>query len=80
MQALTGDQTDGYQGCPGVGPVKAEKILSKVKDGKYYEAVRDTFIQAGYTEEDAIRNIRLATILTSDLWNPAAKAPILFTP
>jgi 5'-3' exonuclease len=80
MQALTGDQTDGYQGCPGVGPVKAEKILSKVKDGKYYEAVRDAFIQAGYTEEDAIRNIRLATILTSDLWNPATKAPILFTP
>lgn len=79
-QALTGDPTDGYVGIPGVGPKKADAILSKVKDGKYYEAVRDAFIQAGYTEEDAIRNIRLATILTSDLWNPASKAPILFTP
>lgn len=26
-QTLTGDSTDGYSGCPGIGPVKAEKIL-----------------------------------------------------
>jgi DNA polymerase-1 len=80
MQALTGDQTDGYAGCPGVGPVKAEKILSKVKDGNYYEVVRDTFIQSGLTEEECLKQIRLATILTHDLWDYAAKKPILFTP
>ena len=80
MQALTGDQTDGYGGCPGVGPVKAEKILSKVKDGNYYEIVRDTYIQSGLTEEDALKQIRLATILTHDQWDYATKKPILFTP
>ena len=80
MQALTGDQTDGYSGCPGVGPVKAEKILAKVKDGNYYEAVRDTFIQSGLTEEECLKQIRLATILTADLWDFGAKKPILFTP
>lgn len=80
LQALTGDPTDGYAGIPGVGPKKAEAILNKVKDGKYYEAVRDAFIQAGLTEEDAIRNIRLATILTVDLWNEETQEPILFTP
>jgi hypothetical protein len=63
-----------------VGPVKAEKILSKVKDGNYYEVVRDTFIQSGLTEEECLKQIRLATILTHDLWDYAAKKPILFTP
>jgi 5'-3' exonuclease len=27
MQTLTGDVTDGYPGCPGIGPVKAEELL-----------------------------------------------------
>lgn len=26
-QTLTGDQTDGYPGCPGCGPMQAEKLL-----------------------------------------------------
>lgn len=79
-QALTGDQTDGYIGVPGVGPKKADVILGKVKDGKYYEKVRDTYISAGLTEADAIRNIRLATILTNDLWDEEEQAAILFSP
>ena len=79
-QALTGDQTDGYAGVPGIGPKKADAILAKVKDGQYYEAVRDAFVEAGLTEEAAITSIRLATILTSDQWDNAAKKPILFTP
>lgn len=28
-QALTGDTTDGYPGCPGIGPVAADLILDK---------------------------------------------------
>lgn len=28
-QTLIGDTTDGYGGCPGVGPIKAEAILNK---------------------------------------------------
>lgn len=79
-QALTGDQTDGYSGAPGIGTKRADAILAKVKDGKYYEAVRNAFIEAGSTEEDAIRNIRLATILTSDMWDKELLRPVLFTP
>ena len=79
-QALAGDQTDGYTGVPGIGPKKADAILSKVKDGKYYEKVRDTYISAGLTEEDALRNIRLATILTVDHWDEEKQAVILFSP
>ena len=29
-QTLTGDTTDGYSGCPGVGPGKAEKLLTNM--------------------------------------------------
>ena len=29
LQTLMGDQADGYKGCPGIGPKKAEKILAK---------------------------------------------------
>lgn len=79
-QSLTGDSTDGYKGVPNCGPKKAEAILSKVKDGKYYEAVLDTFLSAGLTKEDAITNIRLATILSSDDWDAEKCQPILFTP
>lgn len=28
MQTLMGDTTDGYTGCPGIGPVQAEKIIT----------------------------------------------------
>lgn len=79
-QALTGDQTDGYAGVPGIGPKKADAILGKVTDGRYYEAVRDTYIAMGLTEDDAIRNIRLATILDVEMWDAKTQTPILFTP
>lgn len=29
MQTLTGDQVDGYPGCPGFGPVSAERLLAE---------------------------------------------------
>lgn len=31
LQALTGDVTDGYPGCPGIGPVKAAALLDEGK-------------------------------------------------
>lgn len=80
MQSLTGDATDGYKGVPQCGPKKAEAILKKVKDGKYYEAVLKTYLEAGLTEKDAITNIRLATILSSNDWDADKCKPILFTP
>ena len=35
-QCLCGDQTDGYSGCKGIGPKKANAILDKVKDQRSY--------------------------------------------
>lgn len=80
MQVLTGDKTDGYAGIPGIGPRKAEVILSKVKDGNFFEKVLAAYQAAGLTEEDAIKNIRLATILTHQMWDAKEQRPILFSP
>ena len=79
-QALTGDQTDGYSGCKGVGPKRAGIILDSVKDGNYWPAVVKAFKDAEMTEEDALRNLRLARILQVGDWDAENEQPILFTP
>lgn len=79
-QALTGDQTDGYSGCKGVGPKRAGIILDKVKDENYWPAVVQAFEESGATEEDALRNLRLARILQTTDWDYAKETVKLFTP
>lgn len=78
-QCLTGDATDGYSGCPGIGPKKAEGIL-KAAEGDYWTHVVATYEAAGLTEADALRNLRLARILQASDWDSDAQKPILFTP
>lgn len=38
-QALTGDPVDGYKGCPGIGPVAADRALDKCEARVPYEHV-----------------------------------------
>ena len=65
-QTLIGDSTDGYAGCPSIGPTRAERIL----DGNCsWEAVVSMFEQQGLTEEDALQQARLAKILRSCNYN-----------
>lgn len=65
-QCLTGDSTDGYGGCPKIGPVKAEKILSKQPT---WDQVEKAYIAAGLTREDAITQSRCARILRWSDWD-----------
>ena len=60
IQTLTGDTVDGYSGCPGIGPKRAEAIA----DGGW-EAVVEAYAKAGLGEEFAITQARLARILRS---------------
>ena len=78
-QCLTGDSTDGYKGCPTVGPKRADQILDKCK-GDYWPAVVEAFKEAECTEEDALRNLRLARILQASDWDKEKQEIILFTP
>ena len=77
-QCLTGDSTDGYKGCAGVGPKRADQILDKAK-GNYWQAVVEAFEEADMTEADAIRNLQLAKILQADNWDTETQTPILIT-
>ena len=79
-QVLSGDQTDGYGGVKGIGPKKAGVILDKVEDENYWPVVVDTYKQAGQTEEDALKTLRLARILQAGDWDAETQMPILFTP
>lgn len=75
LQTLTGDPTDGYKGCPGIGEKKAEAVL---KTPPYWSDVVNAYRKAGLTEDDALMNARLARILRHEdykdgkiqLWEP----------
>lgn len=62
IQTLSGDQTDGYGGVPGVGVKRAIDLLEK--DGYTWETVVKAFESKGLDEDTALMNARLAKILT----------------
>lgn len=78
LQTLMGDPADGYKGCPGIGPVKAEKVVSK--PGVLWDNVRREFLKAGMTEDYAVLQARLARILRYTDWDSERKQPLLWTP
>jgi len=62
-QCLVGDTSDGYKGCPGIGPVKAKDILRECQDEQeMWSAVVDTYEKKGLTKEDAINTMRLCSM------------------
>lgn len=79
-QTLTGDVTDGYKGCPGIGEVKAEKILADLVPGRRWEAVVKAYEKAGLTEADALVQARVARILRTSDYDFKKKEPILWQP
>lgn len=66
-QTLTGDPTDGYPGCPGVGAVTAKKILAGTPD-TWWGSVLQAYQKAGCTDDDALMNARMAYILRDENW------------
>jgi DNA polymerase-1 len=78
-QTLCGDSTDGYSGCPSIGPKTAAKILD-VPTEDMWIAVLEAFASKGLKYEDAIIQARVARILrgedyifssnTLNLWEP----------
>jgi len=64
-QTLTGDATDGYPGCPGIGPRRAEIILSK----PVWSSVVGAYAKQGYDEDYALTQARLARILRAEDWD-----------
>lgn len=75
-QTLTGDTSDGYKGCKGIGDKRARKILADCKTEKeLWDAVVETYLSKEQTEEEAIWTMRLANMHQWNgeeivLWNP----------
>lgn len=82
VQTLTGDNTDGYSGCPSVGIVTAEKILKKHKGNlpAMWQAVGDRFRQANLSHKYALLQARLARIIRAGEYNFIRKRPLLWQP
>jgi len=78
IQSISGDQTDGYGGVPGIGVKRAEALFKE--KGYTWKAVVEAFKEKDLTEEDALVNARLARILTADDYDFERKEPKLWSP
>lgn len=92
IQTLTGDTTDGYAGCPGCGPKGAEKIIQAALDEGtpwanpeqlreiYWKHVVKAYDKAGFGEEEALVQARVARICRYSDYDHLNKKVILWTP
>lgn len=81
-QGLMGDKTDGYHGCPGIGPVSAAKVVTEemVDETEMWKAVVACYVKAGFEESDALMNARCARILRAQDFDFEKGEVILWTP
>lgn len=81
VQTLTGDSTDNYPGCQGIGPKRAKTYLGDERDLlKMWKLVVAMFAKAGFGEEFALSQARCARILRASDYDFANKKPILWSP
>ena len=81
IQVLTGDSTDGYPGCKGIGPVAAAKLLNGCNsEPEMWLAVLKAYVKAGFTTDFAVRMARCARILRPDEYDHHKREPILWCP
>ena len=78
IQSISGDQTDGYGGVPGIGVKRAETLFND--KGYSWKTVVEAFAERDLSEDDALTNARLAKILTVDDYDFKKKRPILWDP
>lgn len=76
IQTLTGDSSDGYKGCKGIGEKKAEKLLAGLEtEGDLWKAVVEAYENAGQEPDEALWTMRLANMHQYNgseivLWEP----------
>lgn len=83
LQTLMGDATDGYPGCRGIGEKKAQNLLpGPVTDvaEAWEKVVVPAFEKAGFDEEFALSQARVARILRASDYNPKTREVIPWSP
>ena len=78
MQTLQGDSVDGYKGCPGIGPKKAEKILADSTDP--WGDIVSAYMSKNLTEDDALVQAQVARICQHQNYNYDTAEVIPWTP
>lgn len=80
-QVLTGDASDNYPGCPGYGPVTAQKALAGcTTEVEMWQEVLKAFEKKGYCEPYALAQARCARILRAGEYDLTAGTPLLWSP
>jgi DNA polymerase-1 len=80
-QVLTGDTSDNYPGCPGIGAVGAEKLLSGcTTEVEMWQQVLKAYEKKGYGEPYVITQARCARILRAGEYDMEARTPLLWSP
>tara|TARA_Y100000590_G_C15695279_1_gene1004886 strand:+ start:374 stop:1111 length:738 start_codon:yes stop_codon:yes gene_type:complete len=77
FQTLCGDASDNFPGCPGIGPVKAEKILDTKN---LWKSVLNAFSKAKLNPDSALLQARLAYILQHGDYNFKTKKIRMWRP
>ena len=78
IQAMAGDNTDGYAGVPGIGVKRAVALFEE--KGYSWKTVVEAFKEKGLSEDIALENARLARILTNEDYDDEKMEPILWNP
>lgn len=76
-QTLMGDPTDNYSGCPGIGKVRAAKVLT---ENPTWAGVVETYRKVGLSEADALVQARVARICRHTDYDFKEKKVILWNP
>lgn len=80
-QVLTGDTSDNYPGCPGYGPVTAQKALSGCSsEVEMWQAVLQAYGKKDLSEAYAITQARCARILRAGEYDLKTSTPLLWSP
>lgn len=80
-QALIGDTSDNYPGCPKYGKVTAEKALAGcLSEVDMWQAVLKAYEKAGLNQQYAITQARCARILRSGEYDHDRGVPLLWNP
>lgn len=80
-QTLIGDTADNYAGCPGMGPISADKLLKAIPEPSLlWPAVVKAYRKKGLTEADALLQARVARILRKSDYDLKKKEVILWEP
>lgn len=92
FQTLTGDSSDGYPGCPGIGPVSANKLLDGVveectpwasdahRQQEMWKVVVAAYAKKGLSEDVALTNARVARICRAEDYDFKRSRVILWNP